>query len=57
MNKLHVRQPTLRNGQWCVIIADGPGPLSKELEAIPCGGREAAFQTFRRVKKEQGKML
>lgn len=49
-----IGKPVQRNGQWCVPITDGAGPLANELELIPCGGREAAFQTYRRLKKERG---
>ncbi len=56
MSEVFVRKPTCRNGQWCVVIADGRSPLSNELEVIPAGSREAAFQTYRRVMKECGRM-
>jgi hypothetical protein len=55
--KLFVRQPTQRDGKWCVVIAAGRSPLSDELEVIPAGSREDAFQTYRRIMKERGRML
>lgn len=55
--KRHIRKPVLRNGQWVVIIADGPGPLAKEIEVIKCGDRMDAYDTYHRVKKQNGDWL
>jgi hypothetical protein len=52
-----VRKPTFRQGAHCVVVAESMSPLSKEIEVIPCISREAAWKTYRRIKKEQGKML
>lgn len=55
MDKVHVRKPIRRNGQFVVVIAEGISPLAKEIKAIPCGpnaSRESAFQAYRQIKKE-----
>ena len=52
-----IRKPTFRQGAYCVVIAESLSPLSKEIEVIPCSSREAAWQAYRRIKKEQGKMF
>ena len=57
-NLLFVRKPAQRKGVWCVVIATGPGPLAEETEVVKCpGGQEAAYQAYRRIRKEQGKGL
>jgi len=53
----YVQKPTQRNGQWCVVIRESISPLAKKIEVISCGGREAAYQSYRRIKKQQGKGL
>lgn len=54
--EIYIRKPAMRNGKWCVAIAASRSPLAKELEVVECTGREAAFQAYRRMKKEQGLM-
>ena len=56
--ELHIKKPAQRKGIWCVIIADGPGPLAKEIQVVKCpGGYESAYQAYRRLRKKQGKGL
>lgn len=55
---LHINKPALRNGQWSVVISESRSPVSKEIKVIICpGGKEAAYQAYRRLRKEQGKGL
>lgn len=52
-----VRNPAMLNGVWCVVVAESASPLAKVIEVVPCGSRDGALQTYRRVKKEQGEWL
>lgn len=55
MKKIHIQKPIRRNGQYCVLITNGKSPITSEiLEVIECGSRESAWETYRRVKKENG---
>lgn len=53
-NSLFVRKPNSRNE---VVVMEGISPLSKIVETIPCRNHEIAWQTYRQLKKDQGKML
>lgn len=53
-NLLFVRKPSFRNGKWYVDITAGISPLAEVIETHGSTSREAAFQTYRRIKKEQG---
>lgn len=55
MNKNHfIRKPGRSHK---VVITESISPLAEVIETIPCGSAEAAWQTYRRLKKDQGKML
>lgn len=54
---LYVSKPRLRNGTWCVVISNGPSPLDEEINVFRSGSRHEAYQTYRRIRKEQGKGL
>lgn len=52
--KKYVKRPLKINGVWHVIIATGPSLFAEEIERIPCGSREDAWNTYRQIKKELG---
>ena len=52
-----VRKPALRNGRWCVVIAEDHSPFAKQIEAISHSSLESAYQTYREIKKELGQGL
>lgn len=55
-DKLFIRKPVIRNGMWCVIIADSASPLANEIEVIQCGSHERAYQSYLKIKGEINEM-
>jgi len=56
--KLYVRQPTLKDGRYVIEICDSMSPLATVVETVPAGAsRESAWQSYRHIKKSQGRML
>lgn len=53
--QLFVKKPALRQGMWSVVVADSPSPLAKEIEVVPCGSRESAYQAYRQIMKDLGR--
>lgn len=53
MTKNYVNRPIQRDGKWCVVIVDGPGPFAKELEAIKQETYDAAYNVYDRIRKGQ----
>ncbi len=50
-----VKKPALRKGKWCVVVAESPSPLAKEIEVVECGSHEGAYQAYRKIMKDLGK--
>lgn len=52
---LFVKKPAFRDGTWCVVVAESPSPLAAEVEVVPCGSRESAYQAYRQIMKDLGR--
>ena len=54
---MNVRKPTKSLKGWVVLISETASPLSPVIERIECSSREQAWQIYRQIKIEQGKMI
>ena len=55
---MYIRKPSYKHGQWCVIIAEGSGPLAKVKQTIKCGtSQQSAYRSYNNLMKEQGRGL
>lgn len=55
--EMHVHKPINAGNGWVVLITAEKSPFSEVLERIQCSSREAAWQTYRYVKKQKGEGL
>lgn len=51
---MHVHKPIKSSNGWVVLITAGKSSFSEVIERIECYSREAAWQTYRHIKKQKG---